>query len=196
MKRAKTVDAYIADASQWQDELRQLREILRSTKLTEEVKWGGPCYTWEGKNIVGLAGFKSYFGLWFLQGALLKDKEQVLINAQQGKTKALRQWRMTSASDINRSQINRYLNEAISLAKEGKAIKSVPAGPVEIPPELKNALRREKGATAAFGKTRPGLQREFANYISDAKREDTKLRRIQKILPMIIAGKGLNDKYR
>ena len=196
MKRAKTVDAYIADASQWQDELRQLREILRSTKLTEEVKWGGPCYTWEGKNIVGLAGFKSYFGLWFLQGALLKDKEQVLINAQQGKTKALRQWRMTSASDINRSQINRYLNEAISLAKEGKAIKSVPAGPVEIPPELKNALRREKGATAAFGKTRPGSQREFANYISDAKREDTKLRRIQKILPMIIAGKGLNDKYR
>ena len=196
MKRAKTVDNYLADASQWQDELRQLREILRSTKLTEEVKWGGPCYTYEGRNIVGLGGFKSYFGLWFFQGALLKDKDQVLINAQHGKTKALRQWRMTSANDINRSLIIRYLTEAISLAKEGKVIKPLPAGPVVIPPELKNALRQENGATAAFGQIRPGLQREFADYISDAKRDDTKLRRVQKILPMIIAGKGLNDKYR
>jgi uncharacterized protein YdeI (YjbR/CyaY-like superfamily) len=94
MKRANSVDEYIADAGTWKNELKRLREILRSTELKEEVKWGGPCYTCDGKNVVGIAGFKSYFGLWFHQGALLKDPKKVLMNAQEGKTKAMRQWRM------------------------------------------------------------------------------------------------------
>ena len=97
MKRYKAVDDYVASRQLWQDEIKRLREILLSTNLTEEVKWGGPCYTYDGKNVVGLAGFKSCFGLWFHQGALLKDKKRVLINAQEGTTKALRQWRMRSA---------------------------------------------------------------------------------------------------
>ena len=115
MQRAKSVDDYISDASQWQDKLVQLREILRSTNLTEEVKWGGPCYTYGGKNIVGMSGFKSYFGLWFFQGVLLQDKNSVLINAQEGKTKSMRQWRMTSASDIKPALMKRYVAEAIKL---------------------------------------------------------------------------------
>lgn len=100
MKRYKTVDDYVANAEQWQDELERLRGILRSTELTEDVKWGAPCYTFDGQNVVGLAGFKSYFGLWFHQGALLNDKNKALINAQEGATKALRQWRMNSAREI------------------------------------------------------------------------------------------------
>ncbi len=196
MRRAKSVDDYIANAGQWQNELRTLREILRSTDLDEEVKWGGPCYTYNGKNIVGLGSFKSYVGLWFHQGALLQDSSGVLINAQEGKTKALRQWRMTAASDIKPSIIKRYVKEAIKLAKEGKEIKPERGRPIAIPPELKNALRRAKGATAAFRKLRPGSQREFSEYIADAKRDETKQRRIEKILPKIVAGAGLNDKYR
>jgi len=82
MRRASSVDDYIDHAGQWQEEFVRLREILCSTPLTEEVKWGGPCYTWNGKNIVGIGAFKSYFGLWFHQGALLKDDKKVLINAQ------------------------------------------------------------------------------------------------------------------
>ena len=83
MKGAKTVDEYIDKAEQWQPELTRLREILNSTGLEETVKWGAPCYTHDGKNVVGIAGFKNYFGLWFHQGALLADAEGVLINAQE-----------------------------------------------------------------------------------------------------------------
>ena len=82
MKRYKTVDDYIAHAAQWQDELRRLREILQSTELTEDVKWGAPCYTFDKKNVVGILGFKSYFGFWFHQGVLLEDRKKVLIDAQ------------------------------------------------------------------------------------------------------------------
>ena len=85
MLRAKSVDAYIERNPQWAAALKKLRKILNATELEETVKWGGPCYTYEGKNVVGLGSFKSYVGLWFHQGALLKDEAKVLINAQEGK---------------------------------------------------------------------------------------------------------------
>lgn len=90
MKRANSVDDYIKTSDNWQDELVQLRGILAATGLVEEVKWGAPCYTSNGENVVGIGAFKSYFGLWFFQGALLRDDQKVLVNAQEGKTKALR----------------------------------------------------------------------------------------------------------
>ncbi len=112
----KTVDNYIKNTKQWNDELRQLRDILRATGLTETVKWGAPVYTNDdGKNIVGILGFKSYFGLWFFEGAALKDDNKVLINAQPGKTKMLRQWRMNSAAEIKPVLIKRYVKEAAAL---------------------------------------------------------------------------------
>lgn len=196
MQRAKTVDDYIRNANTWQDELIKLRDILRATPLQEEVKWGGPCYTYKEKNIVGISAFKSYFGLWFHQGALLKDDKNILINAQEGKTKALRQWRMASGMDVNPAIIKRYVKEAMSLVDQGKEIRADRASPIEVPVELLKAMRRTKGATAAFRKLRRGLQREYAEYIASAKRDETKQRRIAKILPMIVAGMGLNDKYR
>ena len=196
MKRAKTVDDYINRAEKWQDELIRVRDVLRSTGLTETVKWGAPCYTHNGKNVVGIGAFKSYFGLWFFQGALLTDKDGVLINAQEGKTKALRQWRMTSSRDINQARIKRYVKEAIELADQGKEIKAARSGKVVVPPELKKALAADKKASAAFDQLLPGQQREYAQHITEAKRAETKARRIEKILPMMIAGKGLNDRYR
>ncbi len=196
MQRAKTVDDYIRNAKAWRDDLIKLRDILRATPLQEEVKWGGPCYTYKGKNIVGISAFKSYFGLWFHQGALLKDDKNVLINAQEGKTKALRQWRMASGTDVKPAIIKRYVKEAMSLVDQGKEISADRAAPIEVPVELLKAMRRTKGATAAFRKLRRGLQREYAEYIASAKRDETKQRRIAKILPMIVAGVGLNDKYR
>jgi uncharacterized protein YdeI (YjbR/CyaY-like superfamily) len=93
LKRYKTPEEYIANNKDWQKSLILLRDILLSTQMTETIKWGVPVYTFEGKNIVGTTAFKSYVGLWFFQGALLKDKKKKLINAQTGKTKALRQWR-------------------------------------------------------------------------------------------------------
>lgn len=196
MKRHKTVDDYIANADQWQEELERLREILNATSLTEEVKWGAPCYTYKGKNVVGLAAFKGWVCLWFHQGALLRDDSKVLVNAQEGKTRALRQWRMTSAKDIKPATIKRYVKEAIGFVDAGKAIKAERSKAVNVPDELASAMRRHKGATAAFRALTPGRQREFAEYVASAKRDDTKLKRIDKILPMITSGIGLHDKYR
>ncbi len=196
MKKARSVDKYIADAGSWQDELKRLREILLATELGEEVKWGARCYTYDGKNVVGMAGFKSYFGLWFFQGALLKDDKQVLINAQEGRTKALRQWRMKAAKEIKPAIIKSYVKEAITLVKEGRQVAADRKKPVIVPPELKKAFRANKTASENFKKLRLGLQREYSVYIADAKREYTKQRRIEKILPMISAGAGLHDKYR
>ena len=196
MKRSKSVDDYIRESENWRPELERLREILKSTGLTEEVKWGGPCYTYEGKNVVGLGAFKAYVGLWFHQGALLKDDKKRLINAQEGKTKALRQWRMTSGSDIKPAIIKAYVREAIQLVKDGKSIGPAKKKPVVVPPELAELLRRDKRADREFKRLTPGLQREHAEYIANAKREDTKKTRLVKILPMIKAGIGLNDKYR
>ncbi len=196
MKRHKTVDDYIANAGDWQAELKRLREILKATPLTEDVKWGAPCYTHKGKNVVGLAAFRNWVCLWFHQGALLEDGSKVLVNAQEGKTKALRQWRMTSAKDIKPTLIRRYVKEAIALVDAGKEIKAVRTKSVDVPPELSKAMRRFKGATAGFRGLTPGKQREYTSYVAEAKRDDTKQKRIDKILPMIAAGVGLNDKYR
>lgn len=196
MKRYKTVDDYIANATLWQAELKRLREILQGTELTEEVKWGGPCYTFNGRNVVGIGGFKSYFGLWFHQGALLKDDKALLINAQEGTTKALRQWRMRSAKEIKAAIIKAYVSEAIDLVKEGKQIGPQRNKPIVVPPELKKALAKNTKARQGFEGLRKGLQREYTDHISSAKRAETKQKRIDKILPLLATGKGLNDKYR
>ena len=186
MKRFKTVDAYIDNAENWRDELVKLRDILTSMDgLVEEVKWGAPCYTVDGKNVVGIGAFKSYFGLWFHQGVFLKDKDNVLLNCQEGKTKALRQWRMSNIKDIKVRQVKSYLKEAIELARQGKEIKPDRSKPVVVPPQLKEALSKNKKAGASFKNLTKGLQREYADYISEAKREETKIKRLTKIIPMI-----------
>ena len=196
MKRYKTVAEYIEGNAHWREEVTQLSDILRSTALKETIKWGAPCYTFKGKNVVGLGAFKAYFGLWFFQGALLKDDAKVLISAQEGKTKALRQWRMQSAAEIKTAVIKRYVKEAVSLVESGTEIKADRSKPVDVPAELNAALRKQKGATALFKSLSKGRQREYAEFVASAKRDDTKQKRIAKILPMIEAGVGLNDKYR
>ena len=196
MKRCKTVDEYIESTESWRAELTRLRKILRSTDVEETVKWGAPCYTCDGKNVVGLGAFKSYFGLWFFQGALLADKSKKLVNAQEGKTKALRQWRFTSGKEINARLIKSYVSEAIELQRRGTAIKPDRGRPVEIPPQLNRALAGNKKASQGFNALTPGKQREYADYISSAKREETRSKRLEKIIPMIAAGQGMHDRYR
>ncbi len=196
MEKNKSPDAYFAKPRAWRNELLALRKIMAETGLAEEIKWGAPCYTFDGKNVVGIGGFKSYFGIWFHQGALLKDSKKILVNAQEGVTKAQRQWRMTSAADIKPTLIKAYVKEAAALAKAGKEIKADRNKKLVIPPELKAALAKNKKADAAFAKLTPGKQREYAEHIIEAKQAATKDRRLAKILPMIVAGQGLNDKYK
>jgi len=196
MKRFESVDAYVDSAETWQDEMIRLREILQSSGLEETVKWGGPCYTYDGRMVVGFGAFKSYVALWFYQGALLSDRDDVLINAQEGRTKALRQWRFTASEQIKPEQIQAYVLESIELQMQGKRIKPDRNKPLVIPPQLNQALDDDERAGAAFNELSRGRKREYAEYISEAKREETKAKRLAKILPMITAGVGLNDRYR
>ena len=196
MKRFKTVDEFISGTEVFRGELIKLREILNSTELEETIKWGAPCYTSAGTNVVGIGAFQSYFGLWFFQGALIDDKNNVLINAGELKAKAMRQWRMTSAKEIKPRAIKSYVNAAIQVVIDGKEIKPDRNKPLEIPIELVTALSKNTSAKTSFSNMTKGKQREYADYVSSAKRVETKQRRIEKILPMIVEGIGLNDKYR
>lgn len=196
MKRFNTVDEYIQSAVYFQPELIHLRQILLTTKLVETVKWGSPCYTHNEKTVVGLGAFKSYVGLWFFQGALLTDKEQHLINAQEGRTKAMRQWRFASANDIKPRAIKAYVKEAIELVEQGREIRPNRRQPVVVPPELKKALSENRRAKSAFSRLTKGRQREYTRYIAEAKRAETKAKRLEKIIPLIESGAGLNDRYR
>lgn len=198
MKRLKTPEEYIANNKDWQQALILLRDILLDTQMTETIKWGVPVYTIEGKNIVGIAGFKSYAGLWFFQGALLKDKKRKLINAQSGKTKALRQWRFNSVKEIEKESktIKLYLEEAILNQKQGKEIKPERKKPLEIPKELNAILKKDKKVKECFHSLSLPKQRDYCDYISEVKRESTKISRLEKIVPMILNRIGLNDKYK
>lgn len=123
MKRFDSVDAYIKGHPDWSKELTRLREIFLSTELEETVKWGAPAYTCGGKNLIGLGAFKRHISIWFHQGAMLSDPEGALKNAQEGKTIAMRQWRLERAQDIKARSLKAYVKEAIELQRTGKTIK-------------------------------------------------------------------------
>lgn len=196
MQRANTVDEYILNTKARQDILLILHDLLISTELTETIKWGAPCYTINGKNVIGLAAFKAHVAIWFFQGALLKDEAEVLINAQDDKTKALRQLRFQNADEIDAQLLMDYINEAIENEKQQKRVKINRPKSVNIAPELKEAFKEDSGLEMAFKSFTPGKQREFSNYIIGAKQAKTKQSRLMKVIPMIKQNVGLNDKYR
>jgi uncharacterized protein YdeI (YjbR/CyaY-like superfamily) len=196
MKKPQSVDAFIEAKEEWKEPLSRLRSILLSTELKEEIKWSMPVYTLNGKNVAGLGAFKGHFGIWFFQGALLKDKHQKLVNAQEGKTQAMRQLRFHSAEELEEQLVKEYLAEAIENQKAGKEVKMPRKKPLEIPPELGSALDSRPELAERFDQLTPGRKRDYAEYIREAKRAETKVSRLEKIIPMILAGKGLNDRYK
>ena len=179
----------------WSEELAFLKSIIVKTELVETTKWGGIVYVLNGKNVIGIGGFKNYFAIWFFNGVLLEDKKQLLVNAQEGVTKALRQWRFTSKEEVNEADVLNYIKEAIENEKQGKTTK-----PEKKTPILSEFFQKELNANpelaAAFEKFSAYKQYEFLEYIESAKREETKRSRIEKIIPMILDKIGLNDKYR
>lgn len=196
MKRYQTVDEYVEAQEKWRPQIEALRELINSTRLSETVKWGAPTYTIDGKNVVGLGAFKNFVAIWFYQGALMGDPLNKLINAQEGKTQALRQWRFSVGDDIVSEEVLSYLEEAITNQEMGKQIVPPKTKPLEIPAELKQAFSSNPKVEACFDDMGLTKKREFAEYIGEAKREETKLKRLDKIIPMILEGKGLHDKYR
>ena len=196
MKKAKSVEDFFENLTIWKDELTMIRAILLKSDLKEEIKWGVPTYCLGGKNVVGFAGFKSYFGLWFFQGVFLKDSENMLINAQEGVTKALRQWRFSSIKDINEKLILKYVNEATQIQLNGKGHINVKKTEFILDDLLGNLLKENKSVLKYFQCLTIGKQKEYSLFISEAKKEIKKQKRLEKIIPMIKAGVGLNDKYK
>lgn len=196
MTNTEKVDAYIEKHAQWGKQLQTLRKVFHQTELLEEVKWGSPTYTMNGKLVAGMAAFKNHYAIWFHQGVFLKDSHRKLVNAQEGKTKALRQWRFDKDSNIETDVVHQYIQEAIENCIAGKEITPERKTGVTIPPFLGRALTNNASFHGAFKKLTPGKQREYAEYISEAKREETKQTRVEKIVPMILEGKGLHDKYK
>ena len=164
--------------------------------MEETVKWGSSCYTINGKNVVSVGAFKEFVALWFFQGALLKDKDKVLINAQEGTTKALRQWRFFAVDEIHPQQVQKYVKEAIENQKLGREILPQRKKSLVIPSHLSEALRGNSNLKTCFDQFTTGKQREFADYIASAKRIKTRKNRLQKIIPMILRKEGLNDRYK
>ncbi|MBC9795476.1 YdeI/OmpD-associated family protein [Sinomicrobium weinanense] len=195
MEKTTSAEAYLQKHQKRYKELETLRNILKNSELQETIKWGCPTYTINGKNVVGFAAFKEHIALWFYNGALLKDKYKVLINAQEGKTKALRQWRFTAGEEMEEDKIRQYVEEAIANQKQGKEIKPEKKE-LTIPPELLQKLQEDKNFHEKFNTLTPYKQREYAEYIQEAKREATRYSRLEKIIPLILEGKGLHDKYR
>lgn len=198
MKRAKTVDEYVSSQERFEDLVGELRAALVATPLSETVKWGAPCYTHDGKNVVTIGAFKNHCALWFHLGALMSDAGSRFEDPEAvgSKAKGMRQWRFGEDDEVVADEIAAYVDEAIGLVESGARIAPDKKAGVDVPPELQAALAKSAPARKAFEALTPGKQREYAAHVADAKQAATKARRVEKILPMIRKGAGLHDRYR
>jgi len=188
------VDFFFNKATQWQAEFKKLRKIILDCGLTEELKWGVPCYTLEKMNIVLMHGFKEYCALLFVKGALLQDAEGILIQ-QTANVQAGRQIRFSSVREIVQLEpvLKAYLHEAIAVEKAGLKVPYKETAEFSMPEEFINQLEEIPGLQDAFEALTPGRQRAYLLYFAAPKQAKTRVARIEKCTPQILKGKGLND---
>ena len=195
MNKISSIKEYVLLHAEWDAQHRQLIAVMEQTELTASIKWGAPVYSLDGKNVIGLGAFKNHIAIWFFQGVFLKKNTALLVNAQEGKTKALRQIRFGQNDSINNDAIIPYIEEAIANQKAGLELKAKPKS-LEIPEELETILNGNKLLKAAFHDLSPGKQKEYAQFIAEAKKQATRTNRIKKIEPLILQRIGLYDRYR
>lgn len=198
MDKTAKVEAYFEEEHHYKSAIGQLRELVLKTKLEETFKWMFPTYTLKNKNVLAICKFKNHFGIWFFNGVFLTDPLNVLKNAQEGKTKAMRHWKFTSESELDENQVMAYINEAIVNQENNRVLYPVKKSSKysETPSLLKEALAKSKKLETAYQELTDFKRKEFNEYITTAKQEKTKIKRLEKIIPMIESGIGLNDKYR
>lgn len=188
------VDFFFSKAERWQEEFKRLRAIVLSCGLTEELRWGKPCYTFENSNIVLIHGFKDYCALLFFKGALLKDPNGVLIQ-QTENVQAARQARFTNVREIVKMEpiLKAYIHEAIEAEKAGLQVEYKKTSEFKIPEEFQNKLDALPALKKAFAGLTPGRQRGYLLYFAAAKQSKTREARIEKYMQQILKGKGLDD---
>jgi uncharacterized protein YdeI (YjbR/CyaY-like superfamily) len=188
------VDVFLSKAEKWQEELEKLRTIVLDCQLTEELKWGKPCYTFQKSNIVIIQGFKEYCALLFFKGALLNDANGILIKPGKN-TQAGRQIRFTNAREIVEMEpiLKTYIYEAIEVEKAGLKVNFKKTTEFIIPEEFQKKLDEIPALKTAFDALTPGRQRAYILYFSAPKQSKTRASRVEKCMQQILNGKGLND---
>ena len=189
------VDFFFSKAKLWQAEFKALRTILLDCQLTEELKWGKPCYTFENSNIVLIHGFKAYCALLFHKGVLLKDAMGILVQ-QTENVQAARQIRFTNVDEIVEMEpiLRAYITEALAVEKAGLEVAYKETSEFNMPEEFKEKLDANPNLKTAFVALTPGRQRAYLLYFSQAKQSKTRVARVEKYIPKILNGKGLNDR--
>ncbi|HEY0274118.1 MAG TPA: DUF1801 domain-containing protein [Chitinophaga sp.] len=188
------VDIYLSNARQWQPEMTQLRKVMLDCGLTEEFKWGKPCYAFEGKNIVIIQGFRAYCAILFFKGALLEDPHGVLRKTGEN-TVVGRQIRVENVQEIIKMTpiLKSYIYQAIEVEKAGLKVPGKGKVTRAMPEELRHKLAGLPALEAAFNALTPGRQKAYIIYFSTPKQSRTRVSRIEKYVPQILAGKGLHD---
>ena len=188
------VDFYFSKAKKWQEEIKKLRMIVLDCQLTEELKWGKPCYTFQASNIVLIHGFKEYCALLFFKGALLQDANGLLIK-QTENVQAGRQIRFTNVREIVAMEtiLRAYIYEAVEVEKAGMEVNFKKTTEFIIPEEFQNKLDEIPALKTAFDALTPGRQRGYILYFSAPKQSKTRESRVEKCMQQILNGKGLND---
>jgi len=189
------IDAYINEAPEWAKvHLTVLRQILLSAGLQETVKWGAPVYVHKS-NVVGLLAFKNFVSVWFFQGVFLADDAKVLVLAD-NKTKAQRQWRFAPSDTINPELVMQYVQEAIYNDAQGIKISPQKAKEIQVPDVLQDALSAKPELMHLFTSKSTSQRNEYCAYVAEAKRDETKVKRVQIVLNKLMSNEGLNDKYK
>jgi uncharacterized protein YdeI (YjbR/CyaY-like superfamily) len=188
------VDWYFSKAEKWQKEIKKLRTIILDCDLVEELKWGTPCYTFEKKNIVLIHTFKEYCAVLFFKGALLKDKKGILIQ-QTANVQSARQMRFTSFAEVTKLEktLKAYVYEAVEVEEAGLKVEMKKTSDFAIPEEFQKRLNKSAALKKAFYALTPGRQRGYLFYFSQAKQSKTRETRVEKYIPKILEGKGLDD---
>jgi uncharacterized protein YdeI (YjbR/CyaY-like superfamily) len=188
------VDFFFNKVTKWQKEYEKLRMIILDCDLIEELKWGQPCYTFQKKNIVVIHGFKEYFALLFFKGALLTDPKKILIQ-QTENVQSARQIRFTNVNEIMKLEktLKTYIYEAVEVEEAGLKVELKKTSDYKVPEELQKKLNKNAALKKAFHALTPGRQRGYIFYFSQPKQSKTREARVEKSIPKILAGKGLND---
>ena len=188
------VDEFLGKEKKWHEEFKKLRQVILDCQLTEELKWGQPCYTLDGKNVVLMHGFKEYCALLFIKGALLKDTEGLLIQ-QTENVQAGRQIRFTNIQEIYRleASLKAYIQEAIEVEKSGLNVEMKKNSDFAIPVEFQDMLDGHPTLKDAFFALTPGRQRAYIFYFSQPKQSKTRESRVDRCIPRILDGIGLDD---
>ena len=187
------VDVFIKKTTTWHDEYEVLRELAIATGLDEDLKWGQPCYTLNGKNIFLLHSFKEYIAVFFMKGVVMKDPKSILIQ-QTPNVQAGRQIRFKNLEEIVKAKkvIKAYMAEAIAVEEAGIEVPLKKAAPVEIPKDIAAAMKKVPGLTVAFKKLTLSCQKEYMLYFDGAKKEETRISRVEKYAEKILSGKRMN----